>query len=99
MKTSLTKADILHLGTLAALPVHEDEIAQYQKQLGETIDYIDNLNELDTKNVEATSQTTSLTDVFFEDGEKNERTLDTQEATQNSPKSKDGYFVVRRIME
>jgi aspartyl-tRNA(Asn)/glutamyl-tRNA(Gln) amidotransferase subunit C len=99
MTKNLTKEDILHLGTLASLSLSEQEIEQYKKQLGETIDYIENLHELDTEKVIPTSQTTSLRDVFFDDGEKNERSLSTEEAVQNSSKSKDGYFVVKRIME
>lgn len=99
MTKNLTKEDILHLGTLASLSLSEQEVEQYKKQLSETIDYIENLNELDTDKVTLTSQTTSLRDVFFEDGEKNERSLSTDEAIQNFSKSKDGYFVVKRIME
>lgn len=99
MTKNLTKEDILHLGKLASLSLSEQEVEQYKKQLGETIDYIENLNELDTEKVIPTSQTTSLSDVFFEDGEKNERSLSTEEAIQNASKNKDGYFVVKRIME
>ncbi len=97
-KSKLTKEEILHLAKLSNLSLTDEEIEKYQKQLEETVEYVENLNELDTSKVEPTSQTTGLNDVFFADGEKNKRGLSQDEATKNAKNKKDGYFVVKRIM-
>jgi len=73
-KKVLSSDEIKHLAKLANLPLSDEEIKKYSKQLEETIEYVENLKELDTKNTPPTSHTVNLKDIFFEDGEKNERT-------------------------
>ncbi|KKQ37429.1 MAG: Aspartyl/glutamyl-tRNA(Asn/Gln) amidotransferase subunit C [Candidatus Roizmanbacteria bacterium GW2011_GWA2_37_7] len=94
----LTIEDVLHIAKLANLPISEDNIEMYRKQLSETISYVENLDELDTKNVVPTSHSTNLTNVYFEDGTKNERQFTQEEATQNAKNVKQGQFVVKRLM-
>lgn len=98
-KNNLSKEDILHLGTLASLKLSDEEVIQYQKQLTETLAYVENLNELDTKEIKATDHTTNVTNVFFEDGTENTRQFTPEEALKNAPQRKGNYFVVPRIME
>lgn len=97
-KVTISKEEVLHLGKLANLPLSDEEISKYEKQLSETLSYVENLNELDTKDVKPTSQTANLQDVFFQDGEKNKRLLTTEEALKNAKKKKNGMCVVERIM-
>lgn len=95
----LDKEDILHIAKLANISIDSSEIEKYQSQLTETIHYVENLDELDTSNVQPTSHSTNVQNVFFEDGEKNERGLSQKEALQNAKNTKNGQFVVPRIME
>lgn len=97
--TELTKKDILHIAKLANLQIEDSQIEKYQKQLIETIRYVENLDELDTKNIEPTSHSTKLTNIYFEDGTANERQFTQKEALQNGSNTKKGMFVVKRIME
>ena len=76
----LTKADILHIAKLANLSLSENEVEKYLGQLLETIKYVENLDELDTKNVQPTSHSTNVTNVYFEDGEKCTRMFSKEEA-------------------
>ncbi|MFN4212715.1 MAG: Asp-tRNA(Asn)/Glu-tRNA(Gln) amidotransferase subunit GatC [Microgenomates group bacterium] len=94
-KNKLTKDNILHLAKLSKLKLTNTEIEKYTKQLEETVDYVNNLNQLDTKNVNPTSQTTNLTNVFFEDGEENSQKLTLEEALVNAKNKKNGYFLVK----
>lgn len=94
----LTKKDILHLAELAKLTLSDAEVKKYLAQLEETLEYVKNLNELKVKGIVPTSQTTNLKDVFFVDGEKNERRLTQDEATKNAKNKKNGYLIVKRIM-
>jgi len=94
----LTREDVLHIAQLANLPILEENIEAYRKQLSETVSYIENMSELDTKGVEPTSHSTNMTNVFFEDGTKNKRLLSQDEATSNAKLTKKGKFVVKRLM-
>ena len=94
----LTREDVLHIAQLANLPISDKHIEMYRKQLSETVSYIKNMSELDTKGVEPTSHSTNMTNVFFEDGTKNERLLLQEEATSNAKLTKKGKFVVKRLM-
>lgn len=94
----LKKEDILHLAKLSKLQLTDEEIEKYWKQLEETVEYVDNLKELDTTKAESTSQTTNLTNVTFEDGTENKQALSQEQALSNTKNKKDGYFIVKRIM-
>ncbi|MBI4973081.1 Asp-tRNA(Asn)/Glu-tRNA(Gln) amidotransferase subunit GatC [Candidatus Roizmanbacteria bacterium] len=98
-KKILSKEEILHLAHLARLTLTDEEILKYQEQFGETIDYIKNLGELDTKNVPPTNSVVDLKNVTFEDGVENLIGLTTNEALQNAKKIKGNEFIVDRIMQ
>jgi len=98
-KKSLTNEEIVHLAGLAGLSLTKEEIQKYKTQLEETISYIENLNELETKNVNPTSHTTSLTNIYFSDGEKNDRLLDQSVIFQNAKNKEKNYFKVRKILD
>lgn len=97
-KISLSKEDILHLAKLSRLQLTDKEIEKYKKQLEETIDFIKNLEELDTSKVQPTNSVVDLKNVTYQDGVQNKRELTQREALANTKKSKEGKFVVDRIM-
>lgn len=94
----LSREEILHLAKLAKLQLTEEEILTYQKQIGETIDFIKNLDELNTENIEPTNSVVDLKNVTFEDSTINKRELTNQAALSNAKKTKKGEFKVGRIM-
>ncbi len=95
----LSREAVLHLAKLAGLTLTDAEIEKNSVQLSETIDYIKNLDELDTEGIEPTNSVVDLSNVTFEDGEKNERALTSEEAFSNGKNVKDNAFVVGRIMQ
>jgi len=97
-KIKLTKSEILHLAKLAKLNLTDQEIEKYGEQLSETIDYVKNLDKLNTDNISPTNSVVDLKNVTFEDGAENETGLTTKEALQNAKKTKEGAFVVDRII-
>lgn len=97
-KNILSREEILHLAHLARLSLSEEEIDTFAKQFGETIDYIKNLDELDTKDIPPTNSVVDLKNVMYDDGTKNEIGLTVEEALQNAKKTKENEFVVERIM-
>ena len=82
--TPLTHADVLHIAKLAKLSLTEAEVEKFKKQLEDTINYVENLDELDTKEVKPTSHSTDVTNVYFEDGTENKRLFTTDEALKNA---------------
>jgi len=98
-KTLLSKEEILHLAKLAKLQLTDEEIVKYQSQLGETIEYIKNLDELDITDIPATNSVGNLENVTYEDGAQSLNSLTEKEALQNAKKVKNGEFAVTRIME
>ncbi|MFA5136690.1 MAG: Asp-tRNA(Asn)/Glu-tRNA(Gln) amidotransferase subunit GatC [Patescibacteria group bacterium] len=94
----LTVEEILHLANLAKLTLTKDEVEAYRSQLGETIQYIKNLDELDTANIKPTNSVVDLKNITFEDGEENCDGLSQSEAFANAHDKKNSSFVVKRIL-
>jgi len=69
---SLSKDEVLHVAKLAKLDLTSEEVTKFQKQLSKIVDYISQLSEVDTSNLEPTSQTTGLENVFRSDELKQE---------------------------
>lgn len=97
-KIDLSNDELVHLAKLANLHLTESEIKTFAKQLAETIEYVENLEEVDTENIKLTSSTVNTANVYFEDGKKSERTLTQEEALLNAKNKKDSYFVVKQIL-
>jgi aspartyl-tRNA(Asn)/glutamyl-tRNA(Gln) amidotransferase subunit C len=71
---TLSTAEVLHIAKLARLAITEHEAATYAKELTSILTYVSQLQEVDTKNVEATAQVTGLTNVFRPDVKKESET-------------------------
>lgn len=91
------RINISHIAKLANLPLSQSEKNKLEKQLEETIKYIQNLNEVNTKNIEPTSQVTGLENVTREDEIK--PSLSQEEALKNAKLTYNGFFKVKRILQ
>ncbi len=96
---TLSKEEVLHLAKLAGLTLTKEEVEKNAAQLAETIEYIKNLDELDTKNVKPTNSVVNLSNVTFPDGATNERALSPEEVFSNGANGKENAFIVGRIMQ
>lgn len=91
------KLNIKHIARLANLPLKNDEIKQLDSQLTETLEYIDQLNEVDTKATEPTSQVTGLENITREDIAK--ESLTQEQALSNTDETHNGLFKVKGILD
>lgn len=89
--------DVNHTAKLANLTLHDGEEEQFEKQLSEVLDYIQKLNEVDTTNIEPTSQVTGLENVLREDVTQPSQTQ--SEALSNAPQQQNGFFKVKGIFD
>lgn len=94
----LTKAEILHVAGLAKLEINDSDVEKYSEQLSEVVDYFSALSEVDTENIEPTSQTTGLENVFRQDEISSENSLTQEAATSGTDNLYNGYFKVKAIL-
>lgn len=91
------KIDVKHVAKLANLPLNDAEIEKFDKQLSSVLDYITKLEEIDTKDIEPTSQVTGLENITREDTTR--PSLSQQEALSNAVTQHNGFFQVKGIFE
>lgn len=95
----IKKEEIKHIAKLANIKITEDEIEKYSKQLSSVVDYVSELNEVETKNVIPTSQTTGLTNVTREDKINLDNSLTAEESLSGTEETYNNYFKVKAILE
>ena len=93
----ITKDEVLYVADLARLNLDEADIEKFAGQIGEILDYVDQLNEVDTVNVKPTSHAISLTNAFRED--ELQAHLEREQVLANAPEKEDGSFIVPKIIE
>lgn len=96
-KKILSRVEILHLADLAKLKLTEEEIEKFRVQLSEIIGYIEQLNRVDTENVEPVAQLTDLTNISREDTSSEAQSLTQAQTLQNAKTAKDGYIRVEAL--
>lgn len=97
-KVKLTREDVLHVAKLSNLSLTDAEVDKFVDQLSSIVDFVSELEEVDTTNVEPTSQTTGLSSVLREDEIKVDNSLTTEEAVSGSDKVHNNMFKVPAIL-
>ena len=93
---SLSEKDVQYVAKLARLEVTDQEVAKYTQQLDNILEYVQQLNKLDTTNVEPLAHVLDLKNVTRED--KPAPSLTQQEVLSNGPEVQSGHFRVPKIM-
>ena len=95
----LTKNEIKHIAELARLELTEDELKKYGSQLSGVLNYIDQLKEVDTKDIEPTAQVTGMTNILREDEVKDWNKKEIEEALKDAPEREGRFLKVKRVIE
>ena len=94
---TLTRETVANVARLAHIEMDEAALDTYAPQLSHIMNWIEQLGEVDTSNVapvaSATDITLKLRKDEVTDGERQDDIL------ANAPETKEGYFVVRKIIE
>ena len=94
---ALTKEDVEHIAHLARLEVSDDEIAEYVAKLSGIIDFVAQLGELETADVEPMAHPLDMIQRLREDLVTEQ---DQREALQNNATEvDDGYYIVPRVID
>ena len=91
------KIDILKIAKLANLKLKGDEEKVLEEQLTGILKYIEKLKEINTDNVDETSQVTNLENEGREDLAIT--SLEQESALSNANKKHEGFFEVEAILE
>lgn len=94
---SITPDQVRHVALLSRLQLGEDEVERYTKQLDAILGHVEQLNVLDTSNVEPMITATVSGNVFRPDEPR--PSLTREEALQSAPKSDGEFFVVPKVIE
>ena len=96
-KMKVTKKDLADVAVLSRLSIAEGETEKYLGQLDAFLQYVENLEGVDTENVQPTTYALPMQNVFREDEIK--PSLEREAALSNAPLADDGYFKVPKILE
>ena len=97
MANIISDETIEYVGILAKLELSPEEKEQAKKDMGNMLDYIDMLNELDTEGVEPMSHVFPVNNVFREDVVTNGD--DRENLLKNAPEEKDGCYKVPKTFD
>ena len=93
----VTEQDIQTVASLSRLKIRPEESAEVIDNLNKILTYVENLNSIDTANIEPTTYALPMQNVFRKDEVK--PSLDRDLALSNAPLKEDGYFKVPRVLE
>jgi aspartyl-tRNA(Asn)/glutamyl-tRNA(Gln) amidotransferase subunit C len=93
----IDEKEVMQVAELARLKLSPEEIRRFASQLSQILDYIRQLNEVDTSSVEPMSHPLDLTNVFREDAVK--PSLTAEEALANAPEKRGGFFLVPQVLD
>ncbi|HXZ25163.1 MAG TPA: Asp-tRNA(Asn)/Glu-tRNA(Gln) amidotransferase subunit GatC [Nitrospiria bacterium] len=93
---ALDQDEVRHVAQLARLALSDEETARMSRQLGQILDYIQTLNELDTSQVEPTAHVVPMANVWRED--EVEPSAGRDAVLGNAPDRTDEFFRVPKII-
>jgi aspartyl-tRNA(Asn)/glutamyl-tRNA(Gln) amidotransferase subunit C len=88
--------DIRYVAELARIALTDDEVERFGKQLGDLLEHVNALAELDTASVPATAQVIESRNVSRED--RLQPCLDREVVLAQAPQRQGGFFRVPRII-
>lgn len=96
----LTEDQVRYVADLANLRLSEEEVHRMSQDLGQILTHIDQLNELDTSNIEPMAQVLYAADETATLREDIPHTcLGNRDALANAPAAGAGYFKVPKVIE
>lgn len=93
---NITREEVIQVARLARLDPDEETIDRMCAQIGEVLEYVAQLNRVETETITPTAHALDLTNAFREDVEG--RHLDREIALSNAPEKIDGDFIVPKVI-
>jgi len=86
------------LAKLSSLEIDDSKKEGLKSELADIINFVENLNEIDVSDIEATFSTIEGGTPLREDESKQDLEM-SEHILKHAPKSEDGYFIVPKIIE
>lgn len=94
---SLREQDISNIAKLARIDLSAAEQQNMKTEAGSILDFVDDLQKVDTKSVAPTSQVTGLQDVWREDKVVPSKVA-PEDLLSQAPQVQDGYVRVKKVL-
>ena len=91
----INKEEVKHVAKLARLELTDEEVNKYSQQLGSILEYVEQMNEVNTTGIEPMPHAIPVYNVMREDIVKYEQTK--EELMANAPFEEEGLFRVPKI--
>jgi len=95
--SELSAEDVRKVASLARLKLSDDDIARYQQQLGNVLNYVHRLDKVDTTDVQPMAHAVEAVNVFRKDDPQD--SLDRAQALANAPQTAGTFFLVPPILD
>lgn len=96
----LTKQEVKHIAHLARIELSDKEVEKYQEQLGEILNYVNKLEEVDISGIETSDGgTRGLYNIWMEDEvrDKRQETRDKEKLIEMAPLVQDRQVKVKSV--
>ena len=94
---SVDQKTVRHIARLARIAVRDDELEALAKELNGILDWVEQLGEVETAEVEPMTSAVAVAMKMRDDVVKVENLQ--KEVTRNAPGAEDGFFVVPKVVE
>jgi aspartyl-tRNA(Asn)/glutamyl-tRNA(Gln) amidotransferase subunit C len=89
--------DVRYIAQLARLNLTAEETAKFQAQLGQVLEYVEKLGQVDVSGVEPMAHANAVVNVFRADQPR--PWFEPAEALANAPRAANNLFVVPKVIE
>ena len=94
---NVTRDEVIRIAKLAKLHLDEEQIINYTKNINEILTYMEQLNEVNIKDIEPLSHVLDQSNIVREDIVT--ESLDIKEILKSAPQSSEKHFVVPKVIE
>ncbi len=98
-KVIVSVEEVKKIAKLASLKLQNNEVELFATQFTDTLDIVNELNEIDTSTVSGTYQVNNLVNISRDDIVDPSRVLPQEIALREAKLTHDGFFVVPRLID
>ena len=93
----IDKKLVKKIATLSKMKIEENEVEKFSNELSKIINWVEKLNEVDTKNITPITNPSDIKIPFRKDKINDGKIED--KILKNAPEKKGGYFIVPKVVE
>ncbi|MBW1999715.1 MAG: aspartate--tRNA ligase [Deltaproteobacteria bacterium] len=95
----ISRSEVMHVARLARLKLSDTEVRQFQRDLNNILEYVEQLEGLDAREVEPMSHVLGVTNVWREDRARKSPSKQSRSILSNAPDREGDYYKVPKILE